>query len=271
MPNPIRAHLVVGGFPVGQHAGHDMDFARLQILSALQGLGNVHVSVCNDFTDCSKWLADCQLLITYVAGPFADDEQTTALNTWLKAGGRWLALHGSSGGKAVRVEGKLQRRWVKTSYHEALGSFFLTPPPIMEFNVKVENADHPLMKGLPASFSVQDEPYMIEVIHPDTELLLTTTDIDTPDYVPDIYGSDSSLLPDGKRRALGYVRTVGKGAVAYFSFGHCHTPTTNVQVTVDTTISDDRSVPLDFHGVWATDNFKTLLGNALEWGVQAAA
>ena len=105
MPNPIRAHLVVGGFPVGQHAGHDMDFARLQILSALQGLGNVHVSVCNDFTDCSKWLAECQLLITYLAGPFADDEQTTALNTWLKAGGRWLALHAAraerpSGSKA---------------------------------------------------------------------------------------------------------------------------------------------------------------------------
>ena len=271
MTDPIRAHLVVGGFPVGQHAGHDMDYARLQILTALKSAGNVHVSVCNDFTDCSKWLPDCQLLVTYVAGPFADDEQTAAINAWLERGGRWLALHGSSGGKAVRVEGKLQRRWVKTAYHEALGSFFLTHPPIAEFNVKVENADHPLMKGLPGSFPVRDEPYMIEVIHPDTELLLTTTDIETPDYVPDIYGTDLSLLPDGQRRALGYVRSVGEGAVAYFAFGHCHSPTTNIQVTVDTTISADGSVPRDFHGVWVTEHFRTLLGNALEWGLDQAA
>tara|TARA_Y100001934_G_C12171199_1_gene686802 strand:- start:38 stop:784 length:747 start_codon:yes stop_codon:yes gene_type:complete len=248
-----------------------MDYARLQILTALKSAGNVHVSVCNDFTDCSKWLPDCQLLVTYVAGPFADDEQTAAINAWLERGGRWLALHGSSGGKAVRVEGKRQRRWVKTAYHEALGSFFLTHPPIAEFNVKVENADHPLMKGLPGSFPVRDEPYMIEVIHPDTELLLTTTDIETPDYVPDIYGTDLSLLPDGQRRALGYVRSVGEGAVAYFAFGHCHSPTTNIQVTVDTTISADGSVPRDFHGVWVTEHFRTLLGNALEWGLDQAA
>ena len=27
-----RAHLIVGGFPPGSPAGHDMNFARLQLL-----------------------------------------------------------------------------------------------------------------------------------------------------------------------------------------------------------------------------------------------
>ena len=63
----IRAHVITGGFPVGQHAGHDMDYARMRILETLQTNENVHTTVANDFTDCGKWLKDCQLLITYTA------------------------------------------------------------------------------------------------------------------------------------------------------------------------------------------------------------
>ena len=267
----IRAHVITGGFPVGQHAGHDMDYARMRILETLQTNENVHTTVANDFTDCGKWLKDCQLLITYTAGPYADDEQTTVIQEWMSNGGRWVAFHGSSGGKAVRVEGKAMRRWVKTSYHEALGSFFLTHPPIREFTVNVIDQDHPLTRGLPASYVTQDEPYMIEIIHDDTQLLLTTSDIKAPAYVEEIYGKDSSLLPDGKNRALGYVRQVGKGAVAYFAGGHCHTPTTNVQVTVASNIDADHVVPLSFRGAWNTEPFQQLLRNAIEWGTDAAA
>ncbi|HIG43250.1 MAG: ThuA domain-containing protein [bacterium] len=267
----IRAHVITGGFPVGQHAGHDMDYARMRILETLQTNENVHTTVANDFTDCDKWLKDCQLLVTYTAGPYADDEQTTVIRDWMSNGGRWVAFHGSSGGKAVRVEGKAMRRWVKTSYHEALGSFFLTHPPIREFTVNVIDQDHPLTRGLPASYVTQDEPYMIEIIHDDTQLLLTTSDIKAPAYVEEIYGKDSSLLPDGKNRALGYVRQVGKGAVAYFAGGHCHTPTTNVQVTVASNIDADHVVPLNFRGAWNTEPFQQLLRNAIEWGTDAAA
>ncbi|MCZ6650651.1 MAG: ThuA domain-containing protein [Acidobacteria bacterium] len=263
---PIRAHVIVGGFPVGQHAGHDMDFARMRILQALQAGENIHATVSNDFTDCDKWIRDCQFLITYVAGPFADDEQTANIKNWMNQGGRWLAFHGSSGGKAVRIKGSPMRRWVKTAYHEALGSFFLTHPPIREFTVKVSEEEHPLTAGLPASYQTQDEPYMIEVMHEDTQVLLTTSDIKAPGYVAEIYGEDSSLLPDGKNRALGYVRQVGQGAVAYFAAGHCHSPTTNVQVTVHTSVDPDRSVPLNFRGAWDTEPFQQLLKNGVAWG-----
>jgi hypothetical protein len=29
---PRRAHLITGGFPLGAHAGHDHDYARLRLL-----------------------------------------------------------------------------------------------------------------------------------------------------------------------------------------------------------------------------------------------
>jgi len=57
-----------------------------------------------------KWLPVSQLLVTYVAGPYPSAEQCTRLKSWLEAGGHWLALHGTCGGRAERVEGLSQRR-----------------------------------------------------------------------------------------------------------------------------------------------------------------
>ena len=267
MSTATRVHLVAGGFPPGQHAGHDMDFARLRILEALQKDPQVHTTVTGDFTDCDKWLGDCQLLITYVAGPFADDHQASVIREWLNGGGRWLALHGSSGGKAVRTgRDDGARKWVKTEHHEVLGGFFLTHPPIREMNVTVENATHPLTKGLPNTFKVQDEPYLVEVMHDDTQVLLSTKDIDVPRAVAEIYGDDHSLLEDGESHALGFVRDIGKGSVAYIALGHTHSPTTNMQVSVHETVSEDRVPPLDFRGVWETDVYNQIISNAIGWG-----
>ncbi|MCB1743597.1 MAG: ThuA domain-containing protein [Gammaproteobacteria bacterium] len=269
MNDSTRVHVVVGGFPVGKHAGHDMDYARFKLLAGLQEHPQVHATVSGDFTDCQKWIGDCQFLITYVAGPYADDEQAAMLEDWLARGGRWLALHGTCGGKAVRTgRPDNRRRWVRARHHDVLGSFFLTHPPIMAMNVNVEVPDHPLTRGLPASFEMRDEPYMVELTDPaHSTVLLTTQDIDAPGYVQEIYGADSSLLPDGRSRALGYVREVGEGAVAYFSFGHCHTPSTNVQRTVHASIATDNVPPLTFKGVWETSVFEQLMRNALAWGL----
>ena len=100
-----RAHLIVGGYPAGSTAGHDMDFARRQILNMLEEQENTHTTVSSDFSNIEKWISGTDLLMTYVAGPYPDDAQCTALNEWLKDGGRWLALHGTSGGKAARIQG----------------------------------------------------------------------------------------------------------------------------------------------------------------------
>ncbi len=160
-----RAHLIAGGFPPGSMGGHDHDYARLKLLGLLAER-EVPASVANDFADVEKWLPVSQLLITYVAGPYPNAAQTEALRSWLESGGKWLALHGTSGGRAERVEGVRMRRTLKTEHHALLGSFFLTHPPICEFRAEIRDPNHPLTRGVGTSFTVEDEPYFIELQDP---------------------------------------------------------------------------------------------------------
>src|SRR5438445_129671 len=133
---PGRAHLITGGFPPGSMAGHDHDYARLRLLELLAER-DIAASVANDFADIERWLPVSQLLITYVAGPYPDAVQCRAIARWLEEGGHWLGLHGTSGGRAERVEGFRQRRTVKLDHHAILGSYFLTHPPICKIRVDV--------------------------------------------------------------------------------------------------------------------------------------
>jgi type 1 glutamine amidotransferase len=263
----VHVHLIAGGFPPGSYAGHDHDYARLRLLQLLAER-DLPASVANDFADIEKWLPISALLITYVAGPYPDTAQCCAIRRWLEAGGHWLGLHGTSGGRAERVEGSRQRRTVKTEHHALLGSYFLTHPPICKIRVEVSAADHPLTRGLGRSFEVEDEPYFIEVQDPGSTRVLLTAD-----YGPDagspaigtLYASDSSLQPDGRTRVLGYTRQIGKGCATYFALGHCHNPAIRAARTVDPT----DTTPLTFRGSWDTDPFIALLRNAIAWRMDA--
>ena len=270
-PQPARVHVITGGFPPGLPAGHDMDYARLRLLQLLQDEPHVLSTVANDFADISRWLPDSQVLITYVAGPYPNDEQNQLLRQWLEDGGRWLALHGTSGGKAVRVgEGGTARKMVKTSHHDTLGSFFLNHPPLRMFRVHVADAEHILTKDLPASFEVIDELYLIELQEPSTCHVLLTTELDKDPSPPGfgfVYDKDTSLLPDGKTRVLGYIRELGKGGVAYIALGHCYSPTSPRQPTVDVSVEASESPLRLFRGPWETVAFDRLLRNGIAWGI----
>lgn len=263
--NSGRAHLIAGGFPPGSMAGHDHDYARLRLLGLLAERA-VPASLANDFADVEKWLPTSRLLITYVAGPYPDAGQCRAMESWLEAGGHWLALHGTSGGRAERVEGSRQRRTVKTDHHALLGSYFLTHPPIRRIRVDVGAADHPLTRGLGPSFEVEDEPYFIELQDPGRTQILLTAEYG-PDAVSPVIGTlyprDTSLLADGRTRVIGYARPVGKGGVAYFALGHCHNPAIRAGRTADPA----DTTPSTFHGAWESPAFNTLLRNAIAWGM----
>jgi hypothetical protein len=262
MPNnqPARAHLIAGGFPAGSSAGHDHDYARLRLLGLLAER-DIPASVANDFADIEKYLPISRLLITYVAGPYPNAAQSVAIQQWLEAGGHWLGLHGTSGGRAERVEGVRQRRTVKTEHHAVLGSYFLTHPPLCKFRVDV--AEHPLTRGLGAGFDVEDEPYFIELQDPASTRILLTADYGPGAVSPSIgtlYPTDTSLQSDGKTRVLGYIRDVGAGGMIYFALGHCHNPASRRG-------RGDDGTPPTLHGAWETDAFTTLLRNAIAWGV----
>jgi uncharacterized protein len=262
-----RAHLITGGFPPGSAAGHDHDYARLRLLELLAER-DVAASVANDFADVEKWLPVSRLLITYVAGPYPDAAQCRAIRHWLEEGGNWLGLHGTSGGRAERVEGMRQRRTVKAEHHALLGSYFLTHPPLCRFRVDVRDTDNALTQGLGTSFEVEDEPYFIELQDPTSTRVLLTAQYGAKavsSSVGPLYGADTSLQADGSTRVLGYTREVGSGGVTYFALGHCHNPAIRAARAADPA----DTTPPTFRGPWETDAFVALLRNTIAWGVAA--
>ena len=93
--------------------------------------------------------------------------------------------------------------------------------------------------------------------------------IATPPGFGFAYDADTSLLEDGKTRVLGYVREVGDGSVVYWALGHCHSPATNSQPFVDTSVAEDGTTPMTFRGVWETSEFQQLLGNSISWALNS--
>jgi type 1 glutamine amidotransferase len=264
---PGRAHLITGGFPPGSMGGHDHDYARLRLLGLLAER-DIPASVANDFADVEKWLPVSRLLITYVAGPYPDAGQCGAIRQWLEAGGHWLGLHGTSGGRAQRVEGAPMRRTVKSEHHALLGSFFLTHPPICEIRVQVADPGSPVTSGLGSSFVVEDEPYFVELQDPGATRILLTADYGPSGAWPTVdtlYGRDTSLQPDGRTRVLGYTKPVGNGGVTYFALGHCHNPA----IRAARAANPADTTPPTFRGPWETDAFNTLLHNAIAVGMGA--
>jgi hypothetical protein len=247
-----------------------MDYARVRLLNLLQEVVYTHTTVSNDFADLERWLPARRLLITYVAGPFPDDRQNRLLCDWLDGGGRWLALHGTSGGKAAPVgNNRRMRKMVKMPHHQTLGAFFLNHPPLCRFRVAVADRSHPLTDGVPDSFEVADELYMIELQQPSEARLLLTTQLENDPSPPGfgfVYDKDTSLMSDGKTRVLGYVRNFGKGAITYFALGHCHGPANNIQPFVDASVAAGGATPKAFRGSWESPAFERLLRNAIEWG-----
>ncbi|MCH8311046.1 MAG: hypothetical protein IIB17_11215 [Chloroflexi bacterium] len=85
-----RVHVVAGGFPPGALGGHDIDYARLRLLQLIEEQGH-QATVANDFSDIHRWLPGAQLLITYLAGPYLDDEQNQIVRQWLDEGWHCMA------------------------------------------------------------------------------------------------------------------------------------------------------------------------------------
>ena len=89
----------MGGFPRGKTAGHNFDLVRAKLSTWLieQPELTSYTTTSSDLDDIQRWLPDCHFLVTYVAGPVPSEEDNAYIQDWLSSGGRWLALHGTSG------------------------------------------------------------------------------------------------------------------------------------------------------------------------------
>jgi len=173
---------------------HDVQYANRKFLEWMDEYEGCKLvgTVSSDYSNLDKWLEHADILISYCSGPVADNENTEVLQQWLEGGGRMIGVHGTSGGYARRVkeeeftnalyEGEIHsrgngpRQWVKKSFHDTLGAFFMAHAPIHTFPVAVTDPDHALNAGIPANFSVEDELYLFELQGElsDYKILLTT-------------------------------------------------------------------------------------------------
>jgi hypothetical protein len=99
---------------------------------------------------------------------------------------------------------------------------------------------------------------------------LLTTELEKDPSPPGfgfVYDADTSVLPDGKTRVLGYTRALGQGAIAYMALGHCHSPTDQRQRLVDASVQTGVSALQLSRGSWETEPFAQLLRNGIAWGM----
>jgi len=312
---PLRVHVICGDIMVVTNRiqfDHDVQHANMKFLQWLdeyQGRKLV-ATVASDYSNLEKWLQPAQILISYCSGPVADDAHTAVLQRWLEAGGRMIGVHGTSGGFARRVKaeefgtalypgehhfnGNAPRKYVKKSFHDTLGAFFMAHPPVHTFPVRVADAGHPITAGLPAEFPVADELYLFELQGDlqDYKVLLTTeydacgVDMERSDYA---YSRDYPWDPSrdiGQLQALYRERAPprqsemlmdrdpGERNSQHPSVGHRNTRVMAFERTVGKgaifyTGLGHSTVSFPGHsgykGSWANPVFEQLLRNAIAW------
>lgn len=203
----INVYFVVGG------RYHDFDFARLEVLKLLGEHERIRVRVAETYSDLAA-IGEADALVTYTCDVRPDDAQQQALADFVGSGRRWLALHGSNSILEWTREGKVDAPDSMPVLTRLLGSRFIAHPPLGEFEVRVSEPSHPLVRGL-GSFRVTDELYLAELYGRNRVLLETR------------YNGRAARefirrdwLSDEPRPVL-YLHDHGAGAVLYFTLGHC--------------------------------------------------
>jgi len=234
---------------------HDFEFARRELLSGLSRWDRLRTSVYQDFEFARPGgpLEAADLLVTYTCDVRPDDAEQAALEAFVAAGGRWLALHATNSAfdPPPSLPGRFTTPRVFPVMAEVLGSQFLGHPPIQPYTVEVTSPDHPLVAGVSA-FDVEDELYCSE-LHGPLEVLLHTR------FTGTCPGFEESEWPDDDPRPVLYVKRTGDGSVCYFTLGHCRGPVDMQEFMPE--------YPKVERGSWEVPAYRTVLGRCLEWAV----
>jgi type 1 glutamine amidotransferase len=229
---PLLANLVVGS----PARNHDFDFARRALLDVLYEEGGIRTDVFNSYDSAEAFEAG-DLLVSYTSQVPVTEASCRALSRYLARGGRWFAIHASN---SVLDNPHLPK---------ILGSRFVAHPPYTRYRVTVSRPDDRLVAGIPASFEVEDELYVIEE-HGDLEVLLearwggTAMSREFPETI----------------RPLMYRHPVGEGAVVYLALGHCNRP-------FDKPRPDLPDGP-DRRGPWPTPVYRELVRRGVQWAAR---
>lgn len=243
----VNVLLVAGG------RWHDVDHARAELLGRLARHDVASTLVDDDFRRTDLLGEEVDVLVTWTCDVRPTPEQADAIATFVRGGGRWLALHGS--GSAIDPPAPGGERIFTTprvlgALPAVLGSQFLGHPPIAPFRVEVV-ADHPLVAGI-SDFDTTDELYVSE-LHEPLEVLLTAP------FTGSCRGFAEGQDVSGSWPVLHLKRT-GQGVTAMFGLGHC-------RGRFDLRDQGFEDLGVVDRVAWETPEYNTVLDRLIGWAV----
>jgi type 1 glutamine amidotransferase len=136
-------------------------------VSCIQQLGKKHGFKVDTSSDASVMIEDKLKQYTLLIFPstnndvFDTDLQRLAFRHYIEAGGGFVGIHSVTG---------TERNW--KWFKMMLGGTFSWHANFQKFKVKVINAAHPSMQGLPKVWEKEDECYFAKELHPGPTVLM---------------------------------------------------------------------------------------------------
>ena len=208
-PERVDAYLAAGG------RFHDIDYARLQLLTLLAEHPHVRVKVGSDYEDIDSITASA-FLITYTCDVRPSEAAQVAIQDWVTAGGRVMALHATNAALDFDPPNPVKTPVVFPKWTELLGTRFVSHPPNAPFIVELSDPDHWLVAGI-EPFETTDELYLFEYhdrssLHP---LLQTRWQGEATGYEVEDWTDCEPI------HLVMYTKAEGDGAILYNTLGHC--------------------------------------------------
>jgi type 1 glutamine amidotransferase len=136
---------------------------------------------------------------------FDTGAQREAFKSFIQGGGGFVGLHSASGS---------ERQW--PYFWSVVGGKFVRHPKLQKFTIRVKDANHPVTRGLPATFEWEDECYYTDNINPDIKPLLVTDPAKLEDPKKAEYPGDRF----GDALPLAWYHTFDGGREVYIALGH---------------------------------------------------
>jgi len=136
---------------------------------------------------------------------FDNDEQKTALQRFIRAGGGFVGIHSACGS---------ERQW--PWFWSLLGGKFVRHPKLQPFVVNVRDRQHPSTAHLGASFQWTDEFYLLDHLEPGLHVLLSADRAQLDDVNKDKYSGEQI---DGQS-PLAWCHEFEGGRAWYTALGH---------------------------------------------------
>ena len=194
---PSFAVLVFSKTAGFRHDSIPDGIAAVRVLGAEHGFRVDDTEDAGRFTDAT--LAQYKVVMFLsTTGDILDPEQKAGLERYIRAGGGFVGIHSAS-------DTEYHWPW----YGRLIGAWFASHPQIQHATIRIEDANHPSTKGLPASWERTDEWYNFRSDPRGAVHVLASLDEST--YTGGAMGSDHPIA---------WCQNVDGGRSWYTAMGH---------------------------------------------------